>query len=145
MSRYSVLFNPNCQLSSRTLGSFRLVARMLECSHNCQEHSFQFAFTRNETTTAAMKSTSTSQAQNTGTHPLTLRNAILQWAVSSGADHQVLPLPNSSEPRAVRRTGLLMILDLVTKLIDEDEDEDEDRCLNAIIASTANRQGRSLQ
>jgi hypothetical protein len=117
---------------------------MLEWSHNCQEYTFQIAFTRNETTTAPMKSTSTPQAQTTGTHPLTLRNAILQSAVSSGADHQALPLPNSSESRAVRRTGLLTILDLVTKLIDEDEDED--RCLNAtIVASTANRQGRSLQ
>jgi hypothetical protein len=72
-----------------------------------------------------MKSPSTSQAQNTGTRPLTLIDAILHSALSNEADSsQALPLPTTSdspETRAVKRTRFLMILDLAMALIDEGE------------------------
>jgi hypothetical protein len=73
-----------------------------------------------------MKSSSTSQAQNTGTRPLALIDAILHSVVSNDADSQALPLPTTSdspETRAVKRTRFLMILDLAMAmaLIDEGE------------------------
>jgi hypothetical protein len=89
--------------------------------------------TKNITTTktTTMKSTSNGtspfQAQNTGTRPLTLIDAILYSAVSNDADSSPalsLPLPTTSdspETAAVKRTRLLMILDLAMALIDEGE------------------------
>jgi hypothetical protein len=74
-----------------------------------------------------MNGTYSSQAQNTGTRPLTLIDVILHSAVSNDADSsQALSLPqpttsDSPETAAVKRTRLLMILDLAMVVIDEGE------------------------
>jgi hypothetical protein len=74
-----------------------------------------------------MNGTYSSQAQNTGTRPLTLIDVILHSAVSNDADSsQALSLPqpttsDSPETAAVKRARFLMILDLAMALIDEGE------------------------
>jgi hypothetical protein len=95
------------------------------------------------TTTATMKSTS--QAQNTGTPPLTLIDAMMHSALSNAAGSPALPLPITSyspETRAVGRTRLLTILDSVIALIDEDED---DFSTNAMFESNSTLKRRPLQ
>jgi hypothetical protein len=76
-----------------------------------------------------MKSTSTSQAPNTGTRPSTLINAIVLSTVSnSGADSQSLPLQptppsDSPESRADWFRRLYLILDFAIAIMDDDDDD----------------------
>lgn len=75
-----------------------------------------------------MKSPSQTQSSNTGIHPITLSNSILQSVISSDVESPVFPIAmmdTSPESEAVqRRKRVRSILDFAVELIDDGSDFD---------------------